>query len=63
MTAPATFLSTTIDRGVATLRFARPDKGNAYDEAMLRALADGLTRAAEDSAIRILVLRGLASLQ
>ena len=58
MTAPAAFLSMTIDRGVATLRFARPDKGNAYDNAMLRGLADGLTQAAEDPAIRILVLRG-----
>jgi methylglutaconyl-CoA hydratase len=58
MTAPAACLSMTIDRGVATLRFARPDKGNAYNKAMLRGLADGLTQAAEDPAIRILVLRG-----
>jgi methylglutaconyl-CoA hydratase len=58
VTAPAACLSVTVDRGVATVAFARPDKANAYDKAMLRALADSLTHAADDPAIRILVLRG-----
>jgi methylglutaconyl-CoA hydratase len=54
----AAFLSMTVERGVATIAFTRPDKGNAYDKAMLRALADGLTTAADDPTIRVLVLRG-----
>jgi methylglutaconyl-CoA hydratase len=56
MTAPT--LSLTIERRIATIRSSRPDRSNAYDKAMLRALAGGLARAAEDPAIRILVLRG-----
>jgi methylglutaconyl-CoA hydratase len=51
-------LSLTIEHRIATICFVRPDKSNAYDKAMLRALADGLARAAEDPTIRILVVRG-----
>jgi methylglutaconyl-CoA hydratase len=43
---------------VATITFARPQKSNAYDKAMLRAFDDCLRRAGDDSAIRVLVLRG-----
>jgi methylglutaconyl-CoA hydratase len=52
------FLSMHIERAVATIRFERPDKGNAYDRAMLSALAGALARAGEDAAVRVIVLRG-----
>lgn len=45
-------------RGVATLTLDRPDRGNAYDDAMLRELAAELAAIAADPAIRVLVLRG-----
>jgi methylglutaconyl-CoA hydratase len=45
-------------RGVATLTLNRPDKGNAYDQAMLDALAGEAARLAADPAVRIVVLRG-----
>lgn len=45
-------------RGVVTLTFNRPDKGNAYDQATLDALHDILTRHAAHASTRVLVLRG-----
>src|SRR5712691_7648548 len=45
-------------RGVATLTLNRPDKGNAYNQALLDALDIALERLAADAAVRILVLRG-----
>ncbi len=45
-------------RGVVTVTFNRPEKGNAYNQATLDALFDALTRHAADPAIRVLVLRG-----
>lgn len=45
-------------RGVVTVTFNRPEKGNAYNQAMLDALHDVLTRHAADSSTRVLVLRG-----
>jgi methylglutaconyl-CoA hydratase len=45
-------------RAVATLTLNRPDKGNAYDQAMLDALNGEVTRLAADPAVRIVVLRG-----
>jgi methylglutaconyl-CoA hydratase len=45
-------------RGVATVTLNRPERGNAYDEAMLGALGDGLERVAADRAARALVIRG-----
>lgn len=45
-------------RGVATLTLNRPDRGNAYNQALLEALDDALTRYAVDSKVRMLVLRG-----
>ena len=43
---------------VATVTFARPQKSNAYNKAMLRAFDDCIGRAGDDPAIRVLVLRG-----
>ncbi|MPZ56186.1 MAG: enoyl-CoA hydratase/isomerase family protein [Rhizobiales bacterium] len=51
-------LAMTADGAVATITFARPQKGNAYDKAMLHALDAGIRRAGNDLAIRVLVLRG-----
>lgn len=45
-------------RGVATLRLNRPAVNNAYDGAMLEALAAHVGRLAGDPAVRVLVLRG-----
>ncbi|WP_170149641.1 enoyl-CoA hydratase/isomerase family protein [Rhodoplanes roseus] len=45
-------------RGVATLTLDRPDKGNAYDGAMLARLAACTARVSTDPDIRALVLRG-----
>jgi methylglutaconyl-CoA hydratase len=53
-----TILTSVDARGVATLRFNRPDKANSYDQAMLDALAAWIERCRDDKAIRVLVLRG-----
>jgi methylglutaconyl-CoA hydratase len=45
-------------RGVFTLTLSRPDKSNALDRATLERLAAALTRAEQDRAIRLVVLRG-----
>jgi methylglutaconyl-CoA hydratase len=45
-------------RGVATVTLNRPRVGNAYNEALLHALIDGLTQLAADPKIRALVIRG-----
>ena len=45
-------------RGVATATLNRPRVGNAYNEAMLHALIDGLTALADDPKVRALVIRG-----
>ncbi|WP_106638821.1 enoyl-CoA hydratase-related protein [Allosphingosinicella vermicomposti] len=47
-----------LDNGVLTLRLSRPDKKNAITIAMYAALADALTQAAEDDAIRAVALLG-----
>jgi methylglutaconyl-CoA hydratase len=54
----ATILTSVDARGVATLRFNRPDKANSYDQPMLDALAAWIERCREDAAVRMLVLRG-----
>ncbi|HUI96933.1 MAG TPA: enoyl-CoA hydratase-related protein [Xanthobacteraceae bacterium] len=54
----ATLLAETDGRGVATLTFNRPDRGNAYDQALLAALAAEIARLSDDAAVRIIVLRG-----
>ena len=60
MTASVTHpnLPMTVAGPVATITFARPQKSNAYDKAMLRAFDDGIRQAGENSAVRVLVLRG-----
>jgi methylglutaconyl-CoA hydratase len=45
-------------RGVATATLNRPERGNAYDEAMLAAFNQGLDSLAADTRVRALVLRG-----
>jgi methylglutaconyl-CoA hydratase len=45
-------------RGVVAVTFNRPEKGNAYNQAMLDALHEVLTRHATDAATRVLVIRG-----
>jgi len=52
------YVKTDVAGAVATVTFARPEKSNAYDKAMLRAFDDGLRRAAGDPAVRVVVLRG-----
>lgn len=57
MTQPPVLLA--IDpRGVATVTLNRPEVGNAYNAALLKALIDGLTVLAKDPAVRCLVIRG-----
>jgi methylglutaconyl-CoA hydratase len=45
-------------RGVGTVTLNRPERGNAYDEALLGALIEGLLKLAPDPAMRALVIRG-----
>jgi methylglutaconyl-CoA hydratase len=45
-------------RGVATLTFNRPEKGNSYNAALLDALLDDVTRLGADQSVRTIVLRG-----
>ena len=54
----ATLLCDTDARGVATLTFNRPERGNAYNQALLAALAAEVARLGADPAVRIIVLRG-----
>lgn len=44
--------------GIATLTFDRPDKKNAITRAMYQSLADGLITAANDKAVRAIVITG-----
>jgi methylglutaconyl-CoA hydratase len=45
-------------RGVATLTFNRPDKGNSYNQALLDVLNGEVVRLGADPAVRIVALRG-----
>jgi methylglutaconyl-CoA hydratase len=45
-------------RGVATLTLNRPDRGNAYDDVMLRELMIALAELDNDDAVRVVLLRG-----
>jgi methylglutaconyl-CoA hydratase len=45
-------------RGTATLTLNRPDRGNAYDDVMLRELMIALAELDNDEAIRVVLLRG-----
>ena len=44
--------------GVATLTLNRPEKRNALNQALVVALAEGLSRAGADEAVRVVALRG-----
>jgi methylglutaconyl-CoA hydratase len=46
------------DHGVATLTLNRPEVHNAFDDALIAALADTLPRLEKDEAVRLLVLTG-----
>jgi methylglutaconyl-CoA hydratase len=45
-------------RGIATITLNRPERSNAFDQAMLNALAQQFTERSADAATRIVVLRG-----
>lgn len=45
-------------RGVATILFNRPDRGNALNQAMMDELGEVLAKHADDDTTRIVVLRG-----
>jgi methylglutaconyl-CoA hydratase len=47
--------------GVATLTLNRPEKRNALDASLVRALKDGLTRAAADPDVRVVAIAGAGS--
>src|SRR2546423_9310668 len=47
--------------GVATITLARPEKRNAMNLAMFRALGDAAVRAAEDTKVRVVLVRGEGS--
>jgi len=47
-----------LNDGILTLRLNRPDKRNALNLAMYRALADGLRLADEDDAVRAVLIAG-----
>ena len=52
-------LSRAIDgRGIVTLTFNRPEKGNSYNGDMLATLQDEVARLGADPAVRAIVLRG-----
>jgi len=44
--------------GVATMTLNRPDKRNAITSEMMSALSEALQRAADDSSVRVLLIRG-----
>jgi methylglutaconyl-CoA hydratase len=45
-------------RGIATITLSRPERSNAFDQAMLNALAQQLAERGADVATRVVVLRG-----
>ena len=52
---------THVEAGVMTLTFNRVDKKNSITRAMYAALADGLERAAQDAAVRVVLIQGDAT--
>ncbi|CAM5781144.1 enoyl-CoA hydratase [Ottowia pentelensis] len=52
---------THVETGVMTLTFNRVDKKNSITRAMYAALADGLERAAQDAAVRVVLIQGDAT--
>jgi len=58
MPDPSPVLITRDARGIATATLNRPERGNAYNAALLEALIAGLGALRDDAAVRALVLRG-----
>jgi methylglutaconyl-CoA hydratase len=59
VTEPSSPLLSAVDsRGIATLVFNRPEKGNSYSQAMIAALFDEIVRLGTDASVRAVVLRG-----
>ncbi|MDN5914021.1 MAG: enoyl-CoA hydratase-related protein [Pseudonocardia sp.] len=56
--SPFTTLTLRVTDGVADVRLNRPEHGNAIDVAMARDLREAATRIAEDSSVRVVLLRG-----
>jgi len=52
---------THVEAGVMTLTFNRVDKKNSITRAMYAALADGLEQAAQDAAVRVVLVQGDAT--
>src|SRR5215211_5127680 len=52
----STFLETVNDRGVATLTLNRPDRHNAFDDALIAELTAALRRLGGDPGVRAVVL-------
>jgi methylglutaconyl-CoA hydratase len=58
-TPPDALLLRAVDsRGIAMLTFNRPDKSNSYNQALLDALFDEITRLGADPSVRAILLRG-----
>lgn len=51
-------VTTSLDGGVLTIAFNRPDKKNAITDAMYKVVADALESAQSDPAIRVVFFRG-----
>jgi methylglutaconyl-CoA hydratase len=54
----APLLRTLDGRGIATLTFNRPEKGNSYNQAVLDTLMEEIARLGADPSVRAIVLRG-----
>lgn len=54
----SSLVQTSVQEGVATLRLNRPDKRNALNADLMRALAAALDAVRDDPAARVIVLRG-----
>lgn len=52
------YIQTDFLDGILTLQFNRPEKKNALTPAMYSALVDGLRRADDDNAVRVILLAG-----
>lgn len=57
----AVLLESVDPRGVARLEMNRPDVKNAFNGALIRAIKEGVDRAAHDPAVRVIVLTGAGS--
>ena len=59
MTTGAEHLTQTLEAGVLTLTMTRPDKKNALTSAMYQGMADAMTGANDNDAVRVLLLTGV----